>query len=74
MVIVVLNGLIIFLLSKYAFIKYVLFTNIDLLPYFNNQSPPYEGMTLGFSISVIAVYMFLFLAASFVTFKKRDIA
>ncbi|MBA9084387.1 ABC-2 type transport system permease protein [Fontibacillus solani] len=74
MVIVVLNGLIIFLLSKYAFIKYVLFTNIDLLPYFYNQNPPYEGMTLGFSISVIAVYVFLFLAGSFVTFKKRDIA
>lgn len=57
-----------------SFYKYVLFPNADLSVYSNGGHPPIEGMTLPFSIAVLAVYMVLFLGASFVTFKRRDIA
>ncbi|WP_339323710.1 ABC transporter permease [Paenibacillus sp. FSL W8-0194] len=57
-----------------SFYKYVLFPNADLSVYSHGGQPPIEGMTLPFSIAVLAVYMVLFLGASFVTFKRRDIA
>ncbi|WP_055109649.1 ABC transporter permease [Paenibacillus ihumii] len=73
MTLLMLEGLIVALLSKYSFVKYLLFTNADLSVYANG-SPPFQGMTMTFSLIVLAVYMFLFLGASFVTFKKRDVA
>ncbi|MCJ8014011.1 ABC transporter permease [Paenibacillus sp. KQZ6P-2] len=57
-----------------SFYKYVLFPNADLSVYSHGGHPPIEGMTLPFSIAVLAVYIVLFLGASFVTFKRRDIA
>lgn len=57
-----------------SFYKYVLFPNVDLSIYSHGGHPPIEGMTLPFSIVILAVYIVLFLGASFVTFKKRDIA
>ncbi|WP_309271925.1 ABC transporter permease [Paenibacillus sp.] len=57
-----------------SFYKYVLFPNVDLSVYSHGGQPPIEGMTLPFSIAVLAVYIVLFLGASFVTFKRRDIA
>lgn len=74
MVMVLFESLIVMLLSKYSFAKYLLFANTNLSPYFNNQDPMFEGMTLAFSVSILAIYLLLFLVASFVTFKKRDIA
>ncbi|MNJ33438.1 ABC-2 family transporter protein [compost metagenome] len=73
MTMLMLGGLIVTLLSKYSFVKYLLFTNADLSVYANGR-PPYQGMTMTFSLIVLAIYMFLFLGASFVTFKKRDVA
>ncbi|MUG44531.1 ABC transporter permease [Paenibacillus woosongensis] len=73
MTLLMLEGLVVALLSKYSFVKYLLFTNADLSVYANGR-PPFEGMTMAFSLIVLAVYMFLFLGASFVTFKKRDVA
>ncbi|MOA13320.1 ABC-2 family transporter protein [compost metagenome] len=74
MAIVLLQGAIVMLLSKYDFIKYVLFTNTSLSVYWGDGNPPVQGMTLAFSVIVLAAYMILFLGASFVTFRKRDIA
>lgn len=74
MLLVLFESLVIMLLSKYSFTKYLLFANTNLSTYFNDQDPMIEGMTLTFSVSIIAIYLFLFLVASFVTFKKRDIA
>ncbi|MNJ67393.1 ABC-2 family transporter protein [compost metagenome] len=74
MLIVLFESLVIMLLSKYSFTKYLLFANTNLSTYFNDQDPMIEGMTLTFSVSILAIYLFLFLVASFVTFKKRDIA
>lgn len=70
---VLLEGILSMLLSGYDFSKYLLFMNTDLSIY-ASSGPPMEGMTFSFSSVVAAAYVLLFLAASFVTFKKRDIA
>ncbi|MGN7360194.1 ABC transporter permease [Paenibacillus sp. SAF-054] len=57
-----------------SFYKFVLFPNTDLSVYAQGGHPPLPGMTLPFSIVILAVYIVLFLGASFVTFKRRDIA
>lgn len=73
MTLFMLEGLIVALLSKYPIVKYLLFANTDLSVYAKGN-PPFQGMTMTFSLIVLAVYLFLFLGASFVTFKKRDVA
>lgn len=69
----VFEGIITMLLSRYEFAKYILFLNIDLSMY-DVGAAPMEGMTRGFSSIVIAVYMVVALAISFIVFKKRDVA
>jgi len=59
--------------SRYTWAKYLLFTNMDLGQYRGGQVGP-AGMTLGFSITVLAVYVLLFLAVAWLVFKKRDVA
>lgn len=73
MFIVLLEGLVTMLLSKYAVVKYIIFTNADLSVY-SSGGAPFKGMTMSFSLIVIAVYMVVFLGTSFVTFKNRDVA
>ena len=68
------EGLFIILLSRYEAAKFVLFFNTDLSVYEAGSGPLIEGMTLGFSITVLAVYMAVMLAISFYTFRKRDVA
>lgn len=59
-------------ISRYAWSKYSLFVNLNLDMY--DMGVPYKpGMTLGFSLAVLAVYYVLFLAIAFLVFKKRDI-
>jgi ABC-2 type transport system permease protein len=58
---------------KYEWAKYILFANTDLLQYFEG-SPMVEGMTLGFSVTILIVYFLLFQAVAFYVFKKRDVA
>ncbi|MDO3408877.1 ABC transporter permease subunit [Saccharibacillus sp. CPCC 101409] len=55
------------------FYKYVLFPNADLAVY-NQIGPPLPGMTIGFSLIVLAVYMALFLVAGYTVFRRRDVA
>lgn len=74
MLLVLIESLVVGLLSRYDIIKYVLFTNVNLSVYMEGGTPPVQGMTLTFSLIVLAVYLVLFLGASFVTFKKRDVA
>lgn len=68
-----LEDIISMLISRYDFAKYVLFLNLDLQMY-QEGTPPIEGMSLGFSVAVILVYMIAFLALTFYVFKKRDVA
>lgn len=52
--------------------KYLLFTHIDLSQY--TQGAVFiEGMTIGFSIMILAIYYVLFLFMSWISFVKRDV-
>ncbi|GGJ90721.1 hypothetical protein GCM10007063_11640 [Lentibacillus kapialis] len=59
--------------SNYNWAKYILFANTDMNQYING-SPMFEGMSLGFSITVLVVYYVIFLTVSWVFFTKRDVA
>lgn len=70
---VVMESAIVAALSRYSFSKYLLFTNTNLSVY-EAKAVPVHGMTLTFSVTMLCLYVVLFLAAGFVTFKRRDIA
>ncbi|MNC66918.1 hypothetical protein D3C75_1173700 [compost metagenome] len=55
------------------FYKYFLFPNLDLSAY-SSGNPPLPGMTLDFSIIMLAVYILVFLLAGFAVFRRRDVA
>lgn len=61
------------LASKFDWAKYILFANTDLTQYFEG-TPMVDGMTLTFSIIMIAIYFVLFQFFAFFVFKKRDVA
>ncbi|GAB6927468.1 ABC transporter permease [Paenibacillus sp. JCM 10914] len=74
MFMVISENLAVQLLARYSWSKYLLFFNVDLGMYSGGGNTPVPGMSLTFSIIVLAVYLLLFLATGFVTFKKRDVA
>ncbi|MCY8005447.1 ABC transporter permease [Bacillus haynesii] len=53
------------------FTKYIFFINMDLYQYVEG-SPP-EGMTLGFSIVVLFIYLLIFIGISTAIFERRDV-
>lgn len=59
--------------NKFDWIRYWLFMNTDLTPY-QYGKPAMQGMTLPFSITVLAVYFIIFTTLAWVVFNKRDIA
>lgn len=65
---------------RYEWAKYVLFNNMDLSRYMDSAADygllddGNAGMTLGFSIAVLAVYYVIFMLISWVVFNKRDVA
>ncbi len=59
-------------LQRYEIAKYLLFANSDLTMYETGYIP-LEGLTLPFSLAVLAVYLVIFLVISFTSFIKRDI-
>lgn len=63
---------VVLLLAKYEIVKYIVFTHMDLTMY-ESGSMFVEGITMPFSIAVLAVYIVLFLVISYTTFMKRDI-
>lgn len=60
--------------SKYVIGRYLLFANMDLSQYIVSDTGSYGGMSLGFSVEVLAGYYVVFLALSFWAFQKRDVA
>lgn len=63
---------IVFFLSKYEIVKYILFTHTDLTGYVTgNIFVP--GITWPLSIAVLTIYMLLFLVISYLSFTKRDV-
>ncbi|GAA3400986.1 ABC transporter permease [Paenibacillus hodogayensis] len=59
---------------KKQWAKYILFANTDLSMYYNGGVPPFKGMTLGFSVTVLIVYYVLFIGLTWIIFRKRDVA
>ena len=61
------------LLSKYSWVKYVLFANVNLTVY-TDGTPIVKGMTMTFSLMVLAAYFIIFNVISWLVFSKRDVA
>lgn len=59
--------------AKVEWLKYLPFANSDISLYIFSL-PPGPGMTLGFSISVLLVYMVILALISWTIFTKRDIS
>ncbi|PGY06549.1 ABC transporter permease [Bacillus sp. AFS031507] len=60
-------------LQRFDWSKYLLFANTDLTQYLTGH-PFQEGMTLSFSIGVLAVYFLVFNLISWLLFTRRDVA
>ncbi|MFM9276429.1 ABC transporter permease [Paenibacillus jiagnxiensis] len=58
--------------ERYSWAKYALFNNMGLSQYMLSPVGG-GGMTLGFSIAILAVYYVLFMAISWIVFVKRDV-
>ena len=71
--IALMSSMIVLLLSKYSFAKYVWVAHVDLTQHASGGTPYLEGVTLPFSLVVLAVYAVLFLLGSFLVFNKRDV-
>ncbi|MDQ1914071.1 ABC transporter permease [Paenibacillus sp. GD4] len=53
--------------------KYLFMVNLELIDYLVDAAPPVEGMTLGFSMSVLAAWGAAALLVAFVSFTRRDV-
>lgn len=67
------GSIIVQVLSRYSWVKYVLFANTNLDVYFGGV-PLRPDMTLGFSVTVLLAYFVIFNAISWLLFTKRDVA
>lgn len=54
-------------------VDYVLFVHLNLTRYLNGTVAE-DGMTLGFSLSVLGVYYVIFILITWLIFNKRDVA
>jgi ABC-2 type transport system permease protein len=59
--------------SKLAWLKFLPFANSDMSLYIFHLQPR-EEMTIGFSVSVLLIYIIVLFGASFAIFKKRDVS
>ncbi len=73
LLLIVKNSVALLLGLDYKWIDYILFIHLDLVQYLVD-SPMREGMTLGFSLGVLAAYYIIFMALTFYVFNKRDVA
>lgn len=60
-------------LAKFSWVKYILFANMDLRRYIEGPILV-EGMTMNFSIAMLAVYFLAFHFFAWLLFTKRDVA
>lgn len=66
------GGVIVLFLSKYEIVKYLVITHSDLTQY-ETGDIYVEGITMSFSLAVLAVYIVVFTIISFLSFVKRDV-
>lgn len=69
-----IEGLIVMLINRYEAAKFYLFNHVDFSVFANGGQHAIEGVTLPFSILIYSIYLLIFLAATFIVFKKRDVA
>ena len=67
-----MGSTLVLLLAKYEVVKYIVFTHMDLTIH-ETDFQIVEGITMQFSLAVLAVYVVIFLFVSYTTFIKRDI-
>jgi ABC-2 type transport system permease protein len=60
--------------TKYEWAKYLLFANTNLYNQYFDGIPLIEGMTLGFSVTMLIIYFIFFMSLAFSIFSKRDVA
>lgn len=58
---------------KVGFMKYFVTMNWDLSGYLFGSLPSMEGMTMGFSIVMCFIYLFVMLIPTFIIFKRKNI-
>jgi ABC-2 type transport system permease protein len=61
------------MVSSWDSAKYLFMVNLGLMDYISGSAPPIEGMTLGFSLAVLAAWMVGSLLVSFTVFMRKDI-
>jgi len=61
------------MVSSWDSAKYLFMVNLGLMDYVSGSAPPIEGMTLGFSLAVLAAWMVGSLLVSFTVFMRKDI-
>ncbi len=61
------------MVSSWESAKYFFMVNLRLTDYVAGMAPPINGMTLGFSMSVLGIWAAAGLIVSFVVFSRRDI-
>jgi len=71
---IMMGNVLVNMLAKYSWVKYVLFSNVNLGAYFDGGTPLRPEMTLWFSVGMLAAYYLLFQAVTWLVFTKRDVA
>jgi ABC-2 type transport system permease protein len=61
------------MVSSWESAKYLFMVNLETVTFLSGSLPPVPGLTLPFSLSVLAVWALAALAVSFRVFTKRDI-
>ncbi|KIL48081.1 ABC transporter permease [Jeotgalibacillus campisalis] len=61
------------LAGRYEWAKYIIFANTNLTQ-FKEGTVLFEETTLGFSLTVLAVYLIIFAVVSWQVFQRRDVA
>ncbi|GGJ12385.1 ABC transporter permease [Paenibacillus hunanensis] len=59
--------------SSWASAKYLFMVNLGLTNYLSGSPAPIDGMTLPFSLTVLAIWAAVSLVVSFAVFTKRDV-
>ena len=67
-----MGQMIVSLLAKYEIVKYIWITHSNLSQY-ETGNLLVEGITMPFSLTVLAIYAVLFIVISYLSFMKRDV-
>ena len=58
---------------KLNWLKFFITPNWDLSQQFFGRLPDYEGLSIGFSVAIVVVYLLIMLVPTFIVFKKKNI-